>query len=67
MKKILIVLLILIVGVGSYYAWIKFSPNKFTDVYYLVPDDAVMVMETDKPIENWQTFSTSNMWLGLKK
>jgi hypothetical protein len=67
MKKILIVLLILLIGLGSYFAWIKFSPNKFTDVYYLVPDDAVMVMETDKPIENWQIFSTSNMWLGLKK
>jgi hypothetical protein len=66
MKKILIVILILLIGLGSYFAWIKFSPNKFTDVYYLVPDDAVMVMETDKPIENWQYFSTSNMWLGLK-
>jgi hypothetical protein len=66
MKKILIVVVILLIGLGSYFAWIKFSPNKFTDVYYLVPDDAVMVMETDKPIENWQYFSTSNMWLGLK-
>jgi len=67
MKKILIGLLLVLLGVGGYFAWVKFSPNSFTDAYYLVPENAVMVIETEDPIGNWQIFSTSNMWLGLKK
>lgn len=67
MKKALIGIMLLLLGVGGYFAWVKFSPNSFTDAYYLVPENAVMVIETEDPIGNWQTFSTSNMWLGLKK
>ncbi len=66
MKKTLIILAIILTAGAGYWAWLKLSPNKFTDVYYLVPDDAVMVVETEDPVNNWQTFSTSNMWLGLK-
>jgi hypothetical protein len=66
MKKIVIVLVVLLIAIGGYFAWLKWSPNKFTDVFYLIPDDAVMVVETQDPINNWQTFSSSEMWSGLK-
>ncbi len=66
MKKILIVIAVLLALTAGYLAWIKFSPNKFTDGLYLVPNDAVMVIEAEDPINSWKTFSTSNLWLGLK-
>jgi hypothetical protein len=66
MKKFLIVLLVIAAIIGGYFLWLKWSPNKFVDGYYLVPNDAVMVMETEDPINNWQTFSASNLWQGIK-
>jgi len=66
MKKVLIGLVIVLALVGAYFAWIKFSPDKFSDGYYLVPSDAVMVIETQDPVKSWQTFSSSNLWQGVK-
>ncbi len=50
MKKILIILAIILLAIVGYWAWLKFSPNKFLDGFYLVPQDAVMVIETEDPI-----------------
>ncbi len=66
MKKFLIVIAVLLVALAAYLAWLKFSPDKFTDGFYLIPNDAVMVIETEDPINSWKTFSTSNLWQGLK-
>lgn len=66
MKKFIIVLLIVSALIGGYLLWLKWSPNKFIDGFYLIPDDAVMVVETKDPIGNWQKFSSSDMWIGLK-
>ncbi len=66
MKKILIILAIILLAIVGYLAWLKFSPNKFLDGFYLVPQDAVMVIETEDPVKNWQTFSSSALWQGLK-
>ena len=66
MKKFVIILLIIAAIIGAYFLWLKWSPNKFVDGYYLVPNDAVMVLETEDPVANWQTFSASTMWQGIK-
>jgi hypothetical protein len=66
MKKLLIVLLVLLVLGGAYFAWVKYSPDKFSDGYYLVPSDAVMVVETEDPVKSWQAFSSGNIWQGIK-
>ncbi len=66
MRKIWIALLVVIVAAAAYLAYIKFSPNKFSDGFYLVPSDAVMVIETEDPVKNWQTFSSGNIWQGIK-
>lgn len=66
MKKTVIVVLIIAALVGGYFLWLKWSPNKFVDGFYLVPDDAVMVVETKDPVNQWQNFSSSDMWMGLK-
>jgi len=66
MKKVLIVILIISALIGGYFLWLKYSPNQFVDGYYLVPDDAVMVLETEDPVAHWQSFSASNLWQGVK-
>ena len=66
MKKTVIVILIIGALIGGYFLWLKWSPNKFVDGFYLVPDDAVMVVETKDPVNQWQNFSSSDMWMGLK-
>ncbi len=66
MRKVVIVLLVIAAIVGGYFLWVKYSPNKFVDGFYLVPNDAVMVVETKDPVGHWQTFSGSDMWTGLK-
>ncbi len=66
MKKVLVVLLIITALAGAYLLWLKWSPDKFIDGYYLVPDDAVMVIETEDPVAHWQNFSASGMWQGVK-
>lgn len=66
MKKVAVVLGILAAIAVGYWLWLKFSPNKFADGFYLVPNDAVMVVETEDPVNQWQNFSASEMWMGLK-
>lgn len=66
MKKVLIVILVIAAVIGGYLLWVKWTPNSFVDGYYLIPDDAVMVVETEDPIGTWQNFSSSNMWSGIK-
>lgn len=65
-KKIVIVLLCITAIVGGYLLWLKYSPNKFSDGFYLVPNDAVMLIETEDPVNQWQKFSTSELWQGLR-
>lgn len=66
MRTLLLVILILLAVTGGYLLWLKWSPDKFVDGYYLVPDDAVMLVETEDPVGEWQNFSASTMWQGLR-
>jgi hypothetical protein len=67
MKKALLVLAVLLAAFLAYWLWLKFSPSKFIDGFYIVPDDAVWVVETKDPVKEWQNFSTSEMWQDLKE
>ncbi len=66
MKKILIILALILLAIATYWAWLKFSPTKTVDGFYLIPQDAVMVVESEDPVNNWQTFSNSSFWTELK-
>ncbi|MEZ4805437.1 MAG: DUF3352 domain-containing protein [Bacteroidia bacterium] len=67
MKRVLIILGILVACIAAYFIWLRWSPNKFIDGYYLIPSDAVMVIETEDPVGNWQEFSSSNLWQGVRR
>lgn len=69
MKKwILRLLLLLVLGGGGYFAyqWF-FTKSETVDAFKLIPQDAVFVVQTDEPIEGWNTFSKSEMWQHIKQ
>jgi antitoxin component YwqK of YwqJK toxin-antitoxin module len=67
-KKILVSTLLLILGFILYQLYIFFlAPSNNLKGIYLVPKDAVMVIETQKPIDNWQEVSSSDIWKHLQK
>ncbi|MBI1305271.1 MAG: DUF3352 domain-containing protein [Bacteroidetes bacterium] len=68
MKKILLwVLLVLVVAIGSFVAYLYISPDKNINGLYLVPSDAFYILESDEPIDDWNTMSSSPVWQFLKQ
>ncbi|HEY9559530.1 MAG TPA: DUF3352 domain-containing protein [Anseongella sp.] len=41
-------------------------PDKYLRQIYLVPEDAIFILETGDPVGSWKTFSTSDMWQFMK-
>lgn len=69
MKKFLKILLILIIlGAGGFWVYIKYiSPITVKKAMIMVPDDAVMVIETSNLTKAWTEISDSKMWGYLTK
>jgi hypothetical protein len=68
MKKVLIGLLLILIAIGAYfgYQW-YFTNDNFLRQIYLVPSNAVYVIQTDDPVKNWKKFSDSKIWQHLKQ
>jgi hypothetical protein len=43
------------------------KPDNFLRQIYLVPKDAIFIIETDDPVKNWHKFSESKPWQYLKE
>ncbi|MBT8327693.1 MAG: DUF3352 domain-containing protein, partial [Bacteroidia bacterium] len=37
-----------------------------TEAINLIPPDAIFILETEQPVKNWRSFSSSNIWTFLK-
>lgn len=65
------------IGIGiaivllAYLIWsvadIFVSPNRHIQQVYLVPDDAVFLIQSSNPVDDWRKFSGSEPWQALKK
>ena len=67
-KRIIVTALLLFIGYFLYQVYVfVLAPTQNLKRIYLVPKDAVMVIETQKPIDNWQKISTSSIWKHLQK
>ncbi len=55
---------LLIIG---YYIFEYLYPQERFNAIYLIPQDAVYVIETDEPINSWRTISRSPIWQHLRK
>lgn len=66
-KKILIILSVCLAAVLLLVLVRLFIlPDKYLRQIYLVPQDAVFILETDEPVENWKAFSDSEIWQFMK-
>jgi len=58
---IIVSIILLIVG------YLYISPDKNINGLYLIPNDAMYILDSDDPIENWRELSQNNMWQFLKE
>jgi len=68
-KKIIfgiLLLAIIIIAFNTVYN-LYLRPDNFMRQIYLVPKDAVYILETDDPINNWHKFTKSKPWQYLKQ
>ncbi|MEM9649142.1 MAG: DUF3352 domain-containing protein [Bacteroidota bacterium] len=67
-KRILLGLLALLVLYLCYLAYIFIlSPKTNLQSIYLIPEDAVFIIESEKPVDSWAKVSESEAWRHLQK
>ena len=67
-KRILLGLLAVLCIYVAYLLYIfVLSPKSNLQPIYLIPNDAVFIIESDKPVEGWRKISESETWSHLKK
>ena len=66
-KKLLIAIVTIFLAGGAYFGYkVYFSPDNYLKQIYLVPRDAVYIVESDNPVQNWNKFSKSAPWQFLR-
>lgn len=66
-KKILLFILLAVVAVGSYTAYKFFrSPEEKIQSIYLIPQDAIYIIEMEDAIGSWKKISGHPMWAHLR-
>ncbi len=67
-KRILFVLLGVIMAYAAYLLYVfVLSPSNNLQPLYLIPKDAVFVLQSDQPVENWQEIRESDAWKHLNR
>jgi hypothetical protein len=66
MKKWFKIILIVALIVGALKLLYFLMPDKHINGLYLIPSDAMYILETDDPIESWKSLSSSGVWKVLK-
>lgn len=66
-KKARNAFLIILAVILAYWAYLTFvvSDNS-TNAYQLIPDDAVYIFHTQKPLKKWKGFSATELWQHMK-
>lgn len=68
MKKVIIGISIVVLGLVSYGLYTFYvSPSDNFSSIYLVPKDAVYIIQTDEPIKSWKKVSSSKVWAHMQK
>ncbi|MCL1932337.1 MAG: DUF3352 domain-containing protein [Candidatus Azobacteroides sp.] len=61
-------LLIAVLAFAAYIVYnIYLRPDNFLRQIYLIPKDAIYILETDDPINNWHKFTKSKPWQYLRE
>lgn len=66
-KRFLVIGLVAIalIAAGLYY-WLFMVEGKTTEIYKLVPEDAIFIGEVDKPLDKWDEFKEAKVWQFLQ-
>ncbi|TDQ27610.1 DUF3352 domain-containing protein [Tenacibaculum caenipelagi] len=66
-RKVFWAIIALIIGFVIYQVYIfTLSENDNIKSIYLVPDDAVFIVDTERPIDTWDEISSSEIWTHLQ-
>ena len=61
-------LMLALAGYAVYYAVSFFlTPNRAIQQIYVIPSDAIFMIQSNHPVEDWKKFSESEPWKCLKK
>lgn len=67
-RKVFWGIIALVIGFVIYQVYIfTLSENDNIKSIYLVPDDAVFIVDTERPIDTWDEISSSQIWTHLQK
>ena len=67
-KRILLLLLGLVVAYAGYLLYVfVLSPSNNLQPLYLIPKDAVFVLQSDQPVKNWKEIRESDAWKHLNR
>ncbi|MCL1973681.1 MAG: DUF3352 domain-containing protein, partial [Bacteroidetes bacterium] len=67
-RMILLFLLTCSLSCGAYFLYnLYVRPDHFLRQIYLVPKDAMYIIETDDPVHNWHKFAKTKAWQYLKE
>ncbi|WP_038005265.1 DUF3352 domain-containing protein [Tenacibaculum sp. 47A_GOM-205m] len=67
-RKVFWAIIALVIGFVIYQVYIfTLSENDNIKSIYLVPDDAVFIVDTERPIDTWDEISSSQIWTHLQK
>jgi hypothetical protein len=66
-KTFLYFVFVLCLCIIAYYIFNYLYPQQRFNAIYLIPQNAVYVIETDEPITSWRTISNSPIWRHLRK
>lgn len=68
LKWIVLSALLLLTGYGVYrLVTFYYAPHRSTRQIYLVPRDAVFILHSSNPVNDWKRFSTSEPWQCLRR
>ena len=68
MKKVFLILFLLLLGAGGYFAFNFMSKDaEIVDPMTIISADAIYILQADDPIDNWNSFSQSEFWTFLKQ
>jgi len=65
LKVLFFLILIALLIVGGYFAYVYLKPTKNRDAFTLIPKDAIYVLETTDLSKGWTSLSSSKMWQHL--
>lgn len=67
-KRFTGIILIALLGIGGYAGYLFFlKEGHANNIYAFIPEDFILLIESDKPVQDWKGLSNSQVWKTLKE